>query len=121
MSVGDRKNTGKLHWSLVSWQALEPMVKVLEFGTLKYSADNWKKGLSWRETSESLLRHLMAFMRGEDNDPESGLGHVGHILCNGMFLSYMVLFRPDLDDRLKDPQDIATGGSKRAHSEDISP
>lgn len=97
--LGERKNGGKYQWSLVSWLALEPMVEVLEFGAQKYTPDNWRKGLSWRRTSESLLRHLVAFMEGEDNDKESGLNHVGHILCNGMFLSYMFLFRKDLDDR----------------------
>lgn len=101
VKVGDRKNNGKLQWSLVSWSALEPMVRVLEFGAQKYSADNWKKGLSWRQTCESLVRHLSAFMEGEDADPESGLDHIGHILCNAMFLSHMFQFRPDLDDRLK--------------------
>jgi len=41
-------------------------------------------------------------MEGEDNDPESKLSHVGHILCNAMFLSYMSIFRKDLDDRYID-------------------
>jgi len=35
MSLGDRKNDGKLKWSLVSMTALEPMVKVLMFGAEK--------------------------------------------------------------------------------------
>lgn len=64
--------------------------------------NNWKKGLKYSEISESMQRHLNAFMQGEDDDPESKLLHVGHILCNAMFLSYMVLFRPDLDDRYKE-------------------
>jgi hypothetical protein len=102
MSLGDRKNDGKLKWSLVSMTALEPMVKVLMFGAEKYSSHNWKKGLKYSEISESLQRHLNAFMEGENNDPESKLSHVGHILCNAMFLSYMSIFRKDLDDRYID-------------------
>ena len=100
--LGDRYNTGKLKWSLVSWKALEPMVQVLMFGATKYSIHGWKKGLKYSEISESLQRHLNAFMEGEDNDPESKLSHLGHILCNAMFLSYMFIFRKDLDDRFKD-------------------
>lgn len=96
---GDRYNDGKLQWTLVSWKALIPMVKVLEFGAKKYSEWNWAKGLSWTKTCDSLLRHTYAFLEGEDNDPESKLEHVGHIMCNAMFLSYMFLFRKDLDDR----------------------
>ena len=101
--LGDRKNDGKLKWSLVSWKALAPMVKVLMFGAKKYDDHNWKKGLKYTETMESLQRHLISFADGIDKDEESGIDHVGHILCNAMFLSYMYLFRKDLDDRFKDP------------------
>jgi hypothetical protein len=98
----ERYNEGKIKWSLVSWKSLEPMVKVLMFGANKYSANNWKKGLKYSEVTESLQRHLNAFMEGENDDPESKLSHVGHILCNAMFLSYMYLFKKDMDDRYVD-------------------
>lgn len=98
-SMGSRYNSGKTRWSLVSWKALEPMVEVLEFGAKKYAPFNWMKGLKYTEICESLLRHTHAFLEGEDNDKESKLSHVGHILCNGLFLSYMFLFRKDMDDR----------------------
>jgi len=100
--AGDRFNTGKLRWGLVSWKALAPMVQVLEFGAKKYDDWNWTKGLKYTEVCESLLRHVHAFMQGENNDPESKLTHVGHILCNAMFLSYMFLFKKVMDDRFKD-------------------
>ena len=98
--LGDRFNEGKPRWSLVPQSALIPMVKVLEFGARKYGDYNWSKGLSIRETCESLKRHLDAFMEGEDNDPESGISHIGHIQCNALFLSWMMKNRPDLDDRV---------------------
>lgn len=97
--AGDRFNTGKLKWSLVSWKALAPMVRVLMFGAEKYDDHNWKKGLKYTEVTESLQRHLNAFIEGEENDPESKLSHVGHILCNAMFLSYMSMYRKEMDDR----------------------
>ena len=100
--AGARYNTGKLKWSLVSWKALAPMVRVLEMGAKKYDDHNWKKGLKYTEVCESLQRHLNSFIEGEDDDPESKLTHVGHILCNAMFLSYMFLFRKDMDDRYID-------------------
>lgn len=103
--VADRFNDGKIRWSLVSWKALVPMVQVLGFGAKKYAAFNWTKGLSYNQTCESMLRHIHAFMEGEDDDPESKLQHVGHILCNGMFLSYMFLYRKDMDDRNKIDKD----------------
>lgn len=104
-SVNDnalRYNGGKLRWSLVDFDALEDMVKVLEFGSKKYTDYNWKKGLKTPEIFESIIRHLFAYIRGEDIDPESGLPHTGHILCNAMFLSYMQRFKPDFDTRHKD-------------------
>ncbi len=97
-----RYNVGKLRWSLVDFDALEDMVKVLEFGAKKYEDNNWKKGLKTPEIFESMMRHMTAYMRGEDVDPESGLPHTGHILCNAMFLSYMQRFKPDFDTRHKD-------------------
>jgi hypothetical protein len=100
--AGDRFNTGKLKWSLVSWMALAPMVRVLMFGAEKYDDHNWKKGLKYTEVCESLQRHINAFIEGEENDPESKLSHVGHILCNAMFLSYMSMFKKDMDDRYID-------------------
>ena len=98
-NLAERFNDNKIKWSLVSWKALEPMVKVLMFGANKYSPNNWQKGLKYSEISESLQRHLYAFMEGEENDPESKLSHLGHLMCNAMFLSWMFIFRKDLDDR----------------------
>lgn len=98
-NLAERFNDNKIKWSLVSWKALEPMVKVLMFGANKYSPNNWQKGLKYSEISDSLQRHLNAFMEGQDDDPESKLSHLGHLMCNAMFLSWMFIFRKDLDDR----------------------
>jgi hypothetical protein len=88
---GLRFNEGKLKWSLVSWKALEPMVKVLMFGSNKYAPNNWKKGLDEKEILESMMRHLTSLMDGEVRDKESGLLHIGHIFANAMFWSYFHL------------------------------
>lgn len=101
-SLGMRHNEGKPRWSLVDFDALEPMVRVLEYGAQKYGDNNWKKGLKTTEICESLLRHIFAYLRGEDIDLESGLPQIGFILSNAKFLSYMHLFRPDCDTRHSD-------------------
>lgn len=70
------------------------MVRVLMYGAEKYTvgavsgANNWKKGLDRKEVLESMQRHLAALMDGELNDSESGVSHMGHIMCNGMFYEY---------------------------------
>jgi len=97
-----RYNSGKPMWSLVDFDALIPMVEVLMYGAQKYAPDNWKKGLPINEILDSMQRHMNAFRAGENEDEESKKKHVGHILCNAMFLSYMHLYKPDFDDRIKD-------------------
>lgn len=100
-----RFNDGKLEWSLVDFKSLEPMVRVLEFGAKKYSRDNWKRGLETTKIVESTLRHLFAFLDGETNDKESNLPHLGHAMCNLMFLQYMMDNKPEFDDRIKIKED----------------
>ena len=41
-----RYNEGKPQWSLVDFDSIEPLVRVLEYGCIKYERDNWKKGLN---------------------------------------------------------------------------
>ena len=99
MEQGIRNNQGKTQWSQIDFKALEPMVRVLEEGGKKVGRDNWRKGLQVRETIESLLRHTFSLLSGEDNDQESKLPHIGHILSNAMFISHMLQNRPDMDNR----------------------
>lgn len=96
---GDRFNDSKPQWGLIDFNSLEEMVRVLEYGATKYSKDNWKKGLPTIEICESMLRHIFAYLNGEDNDKESGISHIGHIMCNAMFLNYMMKNKPEFDNR----------------------
>lgn len=96
---GLRYNEGKRNWGLLSWPAIQEIVKVLEFGAKKYDKWNWSKGLSWSQTFESLQRHLLAWYQGEDKDPETGLSHMAHVACNAMFLMHFILFKTGTDDR----------------------
>jgi hypothetical protein len=94
---------GKVDWTLVPFEALEGMVQVLEFGAKKYDRWNWTTGggFKWTRVLASCLRHLFAFMRGEDNDPESGLSHISHCQCNLLFLAYYIRNKDKMtkDDR----------------------
>jgi hypothetical protein len=85
-----RYNTGKpeLSYILDVMPALKDMVAVMEFGGKKYERNNWQRGFPREKLLDSMLRHVDAFYSGEDVDPESGLPHVGHILCNAAFLGY---------------------------------
>lgn len=98
---GSRFNSGKPRFDLLDWDALQGTAAILEFGAKKYAPYNWKKGLPYMEILASMMRHIAAITRGEDNDPETGLPHADHIQCNAMFLSWMMKNRPDMDDRHK--------------------
>ena len=97
-----RYNEGKLQWSMIDYKSLEGMVRVLEMGARKYSKDNWKLGMPVTQVCESLMRHLFAYMSGEDKDPESGENHMAHVLVNAMFIEFIMRERPEFDDRKKD-------------------
>lgn len=83
-----RYNEGKPKWSLVHYESLVPMIRVLEFGALKYAPFNWQKEMNLKEILESMQRHLAALMDGEEIDKESGISHMGHIQCNALFYNY---------------------------------
>lgn len=96
---GTKFDSEKPRMDLLDPDALEGLAKVLTFGAQKYDSWNWSKGIVFSRLTASLLRHLMAFQRGEDIDPESGLPHLDHIGCNWMFLSALSKRKPELDDR----------------------
>ena len=101
MSTGDRFNKGKAPVSAVleAQHAISGCAQILAFGAKKYDRGNWRKGFNHTEVADSLLRHMSAYLSGEDLDPESGLPHVDHIMCNSLFLSELTRTHPELDDR----------------------
>lgn len=71
----------KPDYSLIPTEALDEIAAVWTFGQRKYAAFNWTKGFAWRRPLAASLRHIYAFLRGEDRDPESGLLHLAHAVC----------------------------------------
>jgi hypothetical protein len=101
LSKGKKDDQGKLRYDLIPPVALEELVKIYTHGAAKYGDHNWEKGLSWSRVFGAIMRHLWAFWKGEDYDPESELSHVAHAAW-GCFtlLTYMKEHRK-LDDRSK--------------------
>jgi hypothetical protein len=84
---GRKFDGGKLEYGLLPPLALEEVVKVLTFGAQKYDRDNWQKVPdSKRRYFDALQRHVWAWKRGEQFDPESGIHHLAHAMCCLMFL-----------------------------------
>lgn len=86
-SVGTKFDSGKPRMDLLDSNFLEGVANVLGFGASKYAAHNWRNGIDYSRLVASAYRHLAAFNRGEDVDPESGLSHLHHLGCCIMFLS----------------------------------
>lgn len=75
--------------------------RVLTFGAKKYSAHNWRGGITYSRLISAILRHTFAILLGEDIDEETGELHTAHLGCEVMFLHWMLLHRKDMDDRWK--------------------
>ena len=98
-ATGLKSDQGKLPYNLLDRTALDEVAKVLAYGAVKYSAENWRGGIEFSRLIGATLRHIMAVSDGEDYDPETGLPHAAHAMCSMMFLLWMMHHRPDLDDR----------------------
>lgn len=75
--------------SQITLQAMRDYANVRLFGAKKYARNNWKKGIPFTKTIDAALRHLFAYVNGEYMDPESGISHLGHVLCD---LEHMIFF-----------------------------
>ena len=96
-----RFSEGKTRYDLVAPWAMEQIAKVYTYGTIKYDDDNWWKGLSWKKNAIAcIFRHVWAWIRGEVNDPESGLHHLAHASWNCMTLMEYEKNKIGVDDRI---------------------
>lgn len=96
---GLRFNSGKTRHDLIPAYAQEQYGKVMTYGSTKYAERNWERGMAWSKVLASLERHLQAIKRGEDFDPETGLLHSAHIMCNAAFITEYYKIYPEGDDR----------------------
>lgn len=101
-SPGLKYDAEKISMELIDVEFLEEMGRVLDFGKRKYSAHNWRGGIQWGRTIGAVLRHTLAYLNGEDRDPETGLNHMAHAAVNCMFLVWFAKHRRSFDDRYKD-------------------
>jgi hypothetical protein len=72
---------------------------VFDYGRKKYATWNWAKGMPWSVPMACAVRHCLAILRGEENDPESGLPHRGHVACNLVMLAQYEHTYLEGDDR----------------------
>lgn len=128
MAEARRYNKGKIRYELISKIATEEKAKVYTLGAHKYTiyrdkngnevkgsdipleeaykysivsdgSNNWKDGLRFTEVLESLRRHIEAFSKGEDYDPDLKTYHLANAAWNIDVLLEQYSTHPELDDR----------------------
>ena len=85
-----KDDNAKTRYDLLPPELLEETARVLTFGAQKYSAHNWAQGASWSRYFSAMMRHMWAWWRGEDNDPETGFSHLAHAAC---CLSFLIAYQ----------------------------
>ncbi|MFG0245700.1 MAG: dATP/dGTP diphosphohydrolase domain-containing protein [Phycisphaerales bacterium JB052] len=94
-----KHDQGKPMVDLIPPQPLLEVAQVFTYGAKKYSAGNWTKAPSIRRYMAATMRHILAFMSGENTDPESGLPHLAHAATNLMIIMALLAHNPESDDR----------------------
>jgi hypothetical protein len=104
VSVSEAIKSDKDKNRLDLWPAgpYEEIGWALTHGATKYGDYNWAKGMKWSRLYAAALRHLIAWWRGENKDPESGLSHLAHAACCLIFLLQLEKTKQQFDDRPKD-------------------
>lgn len=86
MSKDNKQITGKRRMAVLPWLAIDEVVKVCEHGTDKYGAHNYRNAEGRVAYWEAMQRHMLAWLRGEDIDPDSGHKHLAHVVAGGLML-----------------------------------
>ena len=109
-AIAIKKDAGKPPIHLVPRELIEGAARAYAFGAAKYDAWNYRKppGLAVTRLMDSCLRHALAWLDGEENDPESGLCHLDHFGASvGMLMDTVKRIRAgalpaETDDRWKE-------------------
>jgi hypothetical protein len=76
-------------WTLLPWEALESVVRVMMIGAKKYRPRGWEDVPNVIEVyKNAAARHLSAMMRGEVWDAESNEPHAAHLACCALIVTW---------------------------------
>jgi hypothetical protein len=92
----------KVKLSLIPTKPLLELGRLMTFGANKYSAHNWREGMTFSRAMDAMERHYLAFKDGENYDKESTQHHLAAVMfycC--VILEFWFTGRVDLDDRYK--------------------
>jgi hypothetical protein len=101
LKEGRKDDSSKVRYDLIPPELLEATAQVLTFGAAKYTQRNWEQGMAWGRPFGALMRHMWAWWRGEEKDPETGMSHLWHAACCIAFLVAYEQRNIGTDDRHK--------------------
>lgn len=94
-----RYDEDKPEVDLVPPEAILALAQHYTRGARKYERRNWEKGMAWSRCYNSLMRHALAWMGGEDRDPETGTHHMIAVAWNAIALFVYSVRGAGVDDR----------------------
>lgn len=101
-NTGGQKGEKLAAFNLLPVEPMEEVACVYGRGAKKYSPDNWRRGYKWSLSYAALIRHAMAFWRGESRD-ELGNHHLACVVWHCLTMMWFEKHRPELDDRADKP------------------
>lgn len=103
LMAGTKNDSGKPAITLIPREAVEGCAKALTYGAKKYGRHNFREGIAFSRLADACMRHLLAYMDGENIDDESGNNHLDHAMASLAMLQYMHYNKTNFDDRYKNP------------------
>jgi hypothetical protein len=97
---GAKRSCTKPAYHLFSKIAMERLAKTLAYGSQKYGAYNWEKGLPVSDCLNHAYEHIYEFLDG-DRRTEPEIDHLGHAFCNLMFAIDMMTTQPERQTDLR--------------------
>lgn len=91
---------GKPPLAYLPWAGIDEVAMVQAYGHKKYKDyNNYRKGMEVGRNLSCAIRHIRAYMEGEDMDPESGRNHLAHAACRLLFVLQNIKDGKAIDDR----------------------
>src|SRR4030042_3442255 len=89
LKEGTKYDEDKLRMDLITPEMEEALAEILSYGCGKYNDRNWEKGIKYSRIYGAVRRHLLAWIKGEKIDKESGKEALKHAFCTlGFLITY---------------------------------
>lgn len=95
-----KADQSKPRYDLMMPEATDMLARVFAYGVQKYGMErNCELGFAYGRLFAAACRHMWAFWRGQENDPESGLPHLAHAEWNIHMLLTQTIRKTGKDTR----------------------